>query len=157
MFVSYLQSMCDHGAWADAHLLRAVRGAAVDMQEVVRELAHVRGAQDIWLARIEGTTPSHPVWPEWSVDDLARASAPIDARLRAVIERMTPNTLAQPLRYTSLAGVSFETPMGGVLVHVLMHGHYHRGKANVALVRAGVAAESVDYISWQREALPVRT
>ena len=77
MLLKHLESLRAHGEWADAHLLRAVEHAAPDVAEVIRELAHVRGAQDTWLARIQRRDPTIPVWPEWC--NRERACAPCGA------------------------------------------------------------------------------
>ncbi len=154
MLVRYLQSLRTHGEWADARLLGLVRDADADVTRVLRELAHIRGAQDVWLARIQGGVATIAVWPEWSAADLEREGAPLDARLREAFARLTPESLAEVITYKNVAGTTFSTPLGDILFHVLTHGQYHRGKANAALRDAGAGAIDVDYIIWQRETTP---
>ena len=151
MLLRHLESLRAHGEWADAHFLSVLRDATVDVSAVMREVAHIRGAQEIWLARIEHRSPTLPIWPEWSPADLADAGPVVDVRLRAMFAELTAASLAQPLTYANLAGDTFHTPVGEILLHLMMHGHYHRGKANAALRSAGLAPVSVDYITWQRE------
>lgn len=43
--IEYLDSLRRHGVWADARLLQAVKAAPNPPADVLRELAHVRGAQ----------------------------------------------------------------------------------------------------------------
>ena len=151
MLLQHLESLRAHGEWADAHLLRAVDHATVDVAEVIRELAHVRGAQDTWLARIQRGAPTISVWPEWSATELAHGGRLVDERMRALFATLSAESLAERLTYTNLAGHTFQTPLGEILLHVLMHGHYHRGKANAALRDAGLMPTGLDYITWQRE------
>lgn len=54
-----------------------------------------------------------------------------------------------PVSYRNVAGEPFATPLGDILLHVMLHAQYHRGKANAALRVAGRAA-AVDYILWHR-------
>jgi uncharacterized damage-inducible protein DinB len=151
----HLASLRAHGEWADARLVSAVYDIADDATgkatAVLRELAHVRGAQEIWLSRLEGRPATIPVWPAYSAVELAQVGAVIDERMRRLFATLTPDALSQEIAYTNLQGLPYRTALGEILLHLLMHGHYHRGKANVALHDAGVAAVGVDYIAWHRE------
>lgn len=132
-----LASLLAHGEWADARLVSAVydivADAAPHATEALRELAHVRGAQEIWLSRIEGRPATIPVWPAYSAVELARMGTIIDARMRHLFATLTPDALSQEIAYTNLEGLPSRTALGEILLPLLMHGHDHRGKANVAL------------------------
>lgn len=147
-FLTYVTSLHAHGEWADRRLLEALRGAEAPV--ALRELAHVRGAQDIWLARIEQRAPSLAVWPELTVDELATVGESIDVAMRDRLATLTEPELAEPVAYRNMAGESFTTPLSEILLHLMLHGHYHRGKASVALRAATGAAVGVDYILWRR-------
>lgn len=147
-YLSHLAALRAHGEWADQQLLGIARLAHVPL--AIRELAHVRGAQEIWLSRIERRVPTLAIWPEMSIDQLATAGATVDAAWRGCFATFTEDSLARAISYRSIAGDPFTTPLGEILAHLFMHGHYHRGKANAALSAAGVAPVSVDYILWQR-------
>ncbi len=151
IFVEHLRSLHAHGAWADQRLLEAALAAAVPVPAALRELAHVRGAQEVWLARIERRTPTLPVWPELTLAALETAGASVDAAWQAYLGELDAETLNRPVEYTNSAGQAFVTPLGEILLHLMTHGQYHRGKANAALRAAGAEAAGVDYILWQRE------
>jgi uncharacterized damage-inducible protein DinB len=147
--LTHLAALRAHGEWADARLLAAVQAA--DAPLAVRELAHVRGAQEIWLSRIEQRTATIMIWPELSIDELGTIGAAVDAAWRTFFNGLTEPALDAAISYRSLAGDPFTTPLGEILLHVLMHGQYHRGKANAALSGASGMPVSVDYILWQRD------
>ena len=71
-----------HGAWSDARMLAALKAAPSPPEEALRELAHVRGAQATWLARIAGAEPSLAIWPELSVSELEEVGEVLDASSR---------------------------------------------------------------------------
>lgn len=144
--VVHLTSLRDHGEWADRRLLEAVQNAVAPA--AVRELAHVRGAQEIWLARIEQRPSTLEIWPELSVEELASVGAALDAAWRARFAELTDEALARPVSYRNLAGKAFSMPLSEILLHTLLHGQYHRGKATAALRAATGTAVSVDYILW---------
>lgn len=149
--IDYLQSLHAHGAWADGRLLEAARAAAGAPPEALREMCHVRGAQEVWLARIEGRVPALAVWPDLTLAELAVAGATVDAAWRAFLAELQPASLGQQVEYSNSAGRAFSTPLGEILLHLMTHGQYHRGKANAALRAAGADAPGLDYIMWQRE------
>lgn len=151
IFVEHLRSLYTHGEWADQRLLRAARGAATPVPEALRELAHVRGSQEVWLARIERRVPTLPVWPELTLAELELAGASVDAAWRLRLADLDAEALHRQVEYTSSTGRAFITPLGEILLHLMTHGQYHRGKANAALRTAGAEAAGVDYILWHRE------
>lgn len=151
-FLVHLASLREHGEWADRRLLDAVRAASAST--AVSELAHVRGAQELWLARIEQRSPTLAVWPELTVAELATVGGTLDAAWRARFSGLTEETLSQVIAYKNLAGEPYTTPLSEILLHTMLHGQYHRGKASVALRAATGAAVSVDYMLWQWSGAP---
>jgi uncharacterized damage-inducible protein DinB len=154
-FLTHLVALRHHGEWADRRLLDAVRPAHAPL--AVRELAHIRGTQELWLSRIEQRAPTVPVWPDISVEELAATGATVDAAWRAFFDRLLERSLNRAISYKSIAGDPFTTPLGEILLHTMMHGQYHRGKANAALRAATGSPVSVDYILWQWSSAPVPT
>jgi uncharacterized damage-inducible protein DinB len=150
--LAHLTSLRDHGEWADRRLLEAVRAASAPA--AIRELAHVRGAQEIWLSRIEQRPPTIPIWPELSAEELATVGAAMDAAWRTWFSELSEGTLSRPVSYKNLAGDPYTTPLSEILLHTMLHGQYHRGKASVALRAATGAAVSVDYMLWQWSGAP---
>jgi uncharacterized damage-inducible protein DinB len=149
--VAHLRSLCAHGAWADQRLLGALQGAGRPVPDALREMAHLRGAQETWLSRIEGRKATLPVWPDLALDALATEGARLDAALASHCEALRPESLDRIVAYTNSAGDAFRTPLAEILLHLFLHGQYHRGKVNAAFRAAGAAPAGVDYITWQRE------
>lgn len=148
--LAHLASLQRHGEWADLRLLKARGPAGAPVPEALRELAHVRGAQETWLARIEARAPTLAVWPDPPMDQLAIVGSGVDSGWRAYHQRLSAAELERRVSYTNSAGVSFTTPVVEILLHVATHGQYHRGKVNAALRAAGAEPVGVDYIMWQR-------
>jgi uncharacterized damage-inducible protein DinB len=101
------------------------------------------------LSRIEQRKATLPIWPELSIDELATIGETLDAAWRTRFMALTEDMLRQPISYKNMAGDPFSTPLSEILLHTMLHGHYHRGKASVALRAATGAAVSVDYILWR--------
>lgn len=149
--LNYLTKLAAHGAWADARLVTAAQRATGEVAPVLRELGHIRGAQEIWMSRIAGRAPTIAVWPALTADELARLGPTLDTALLALLGSLSVPDLERVIRYTNSTGTTFDTPLGEVLLHLLTHGQYHRGKANALLRAAGAEAVNVDVITWLRE------
>jgi uncharacterized damage-inducible protein DinB len=149
--IDHLVRLAAHSGWADARLFDAAQRATGDTAAVLRELAHIRGAQETWLSRIDGRAATLPVWPTMTLEELARTGAELDRLLRRLVTGLTPAMLEREVVYTTTTGRTFVTPLADILLQVLTHGQYHRGKANAALRAMGAEAVAVDYIAWQRE------
>jgi uncharacterized damage-inducible protein DinB len=94
---------------------------------------------------------STPVWPEFGLADCERQ---VDA-LRQVWEEylagLTDAALDSTIEYTNSKGERYTNAVRDVLMHVLMHGVYHRGQIAAAVRdRAGEPAYT-DYIEAVRK------
>ena len=67
--------------------------------------------------------------------------------------RLTPADLVRTIAYVNSKGQRWDSPIEDVLVHVLMHGAYHRGQIASALREAGVTPPYTDYIHAARTGL----
>ena len=71
---------------------------------------------------------------------------------RAFLAGLRNADLSALVTYTNSAGVRFTSTVGDILVHVALHGQYHRGKVNLLLRQAGHAPAAADYIAFARGA-----
>lgn len=149
---THLLRLLAHSDWADALILAALRQLPAPPPAAIRELAHVLGAQEVWLARIEGRAPLAPVWPELSLAEMASLAESNGRRVRALLDGLTDADLESPVSYTNSAGTDFVTPVVDILLQMVMHSQYHRGKVNVALREAGLQPVPTDYIAFVRGA-----
>jgi len=185
--LGHLRRLFEHGAWADRALLKGVRrihgaegegpgeteadwppgavgrtGAdgpapAPTRRDAWREYAHVLAAQELWLARLEGRDASVPVWPELSPAGCEALQGEVAAGYETYLDDLTPSGLAADVRYVNSAGAEFTTPVGDILLHVALHGQYHRGKVNLLIRQAGEEPVPTDYIGFVRGAPAART
>lgn len=149
----YLLRLYHHGAWADARLVGAVRMAPRRATEALRELAHVRGSQETWLARVLDRAPRLAIWPDLDLPALERVGPPLDDALLDLVRGADEASLARVVVYRNRSGEQ-RTPLSDILFHLAMHGQYHRGKANAALRAAGAEPVNVDVITWSRAGSP---
>lgn len=148
--IELLRRLFSHLAWADGRALEALRAAQGEHARAQELLAHVAGSEGVWLARIEGRPPEVAVWPALSLDECEQLGRRVRAGYDALLARLDEAALARPVHYRNSAGLEFDTPVVDILLHVALHGAYHRGQVALLLRSAGAAPLPSDYIAWAR-------
>jgi uncharacterized damage-inducible protein DinB len=147
-----LLALMDHVMWADAQAVAAIASidaARAERAQATRLYAHVAGAEHIWLSRLEGRRPAHPVWPELSLEEAAELARESLAGLRAITDA-PPEALARDVEYQTTTGQLFRNTAADILSHVALHGSYHRGQIALLTRQGGGAPIATDYIVYAR-------
>jgi len=101
---------------------------------------------------LKGETPNHPVWPALSLEQCAALVGTNQRALAAYVEGLTPADLSRGVRYTNSAGREFTSSIEDILLHLGLHGAYHRGQIAWALRKGGSVPIATDYIAFVRGA-----
>jgi uncharacterized damage-inducible protein DinB len=141
----------DYDGWANGEVLRHLQRESSPPASCVRWLAHVLGAQALWLARLEGRESALGVWPTLTLDELETRMAEQRTRWIAYLERLSPADLARSVAYTNTKGQPWSSRVEDVLTHVVLHGAYHRGQVASALREANLSPPYTDYIHAVRQ------
>ena len=157
MSLELIHRLFDHAAWADAELRRALVAAESPPADALREYAHVLGADEVWLARLEGRAAELKVWPEVAVAEYAAWGARIADGYRAYLARIDEGELTRVVSYTTSSGMALDTAVADILAHVALHAQYHRGKINLLLRQSGGEPAPTDYIAFARGVPAART
>lgn len=142
-----------HLAWADARLLGAMAGAP---EQALAEYAHILGAEEVWLARLQQRPARSGVWPALALAELRPFAEALSSSYQTYLDALEPEALEARVSYRNSAGDPFESEVGDILLHVALHGQYHRGKVNLLLRQAGLAPAPCDYIAHRRGAPAAR-
>ena len=145
-----LLELFEHNWWAHERLFAELRREPPD-PETMRLLAHVIGTEHVWLSRIDGVSPSYPVWPRISLGEAAALAAENRARIEDLLRR-PDDTREQRVRYRNSAGNDFDNSVREILTHVTLHGQYHRGQIAKTMRAAGREPVYTDYIGYMRRA-----
>jgi uncharacterized damage-inducible protein DinB len=139
-------------AWADRRILAAFETderLAADA-DALRTLAHIVGCEQLWLARMRAERSPVAVWPSLPLEECAAIFRASHDELARIGASLTPDALAREVAYMNSAGEPWRNTVGDILVHVAMHGQYHRGQVVRAIRRAGGVPPATDYIVWAR-------
>lgn len=149
--MTHLARLFRHMWWADEAVREALERAGDRAPpRAVALYAHVLGAELVWLDRVEGAAPSVAVWPETDLAGCLQLAQRARERYEAFLRSLTEEILPRPVRYTNSAGQSFATPLEDILLHVALHGAYHRGQIALLLRDAGAEPAPTDYIAFVR-------
>ncbi len=149
--------------WARDRLLAAVepltpeqftRDLGSSFASVRDTLAHLHGAEWIWLARLAGRPPARAL-PHDRFSDLPAvrdAWALTEAELRALVDTLDQAGVDRILEYRLLNGQPGASRVGDIVQHLVNHGTYHRGQVTTMLRQLGAAPPaSMDLIAFCRE------
>lgn len=152
MSVEYFTKLFDHMEWADRRALASLRAMANPPSTAVELLAHILGAERVWLSRIEGVQSSLAVWPQLTLGEAERALGENADGYRGLLEKLSSAGLQQPITYKTSAGDQFTSTVEDMLTQVVTHGSYHRGQIAAQVRAAGGTPNPTDYIAYIRGA-----
>ncbi len=138
-------------AWADERILESLRQPGVP-QRALDLYAHVLGAEHVWLTRLEQRPRRVPVWPTLTVDECAQLAAENGRAFRTYVDRLTSDDQRRIVHYRNSAGDEFDNAIEDILLHVAMHGSYHRGQVTLLVRDAGAEPQPTDLIAFIRGA-----
>ena len=135
-----IRELYDYHRWANRRLfdVAASLGDAVtrdmgkhwSVPNVKGMLAHLYGADFIWLSRWKGGSPARlPGDADFqTLGDLRAAWDTLEAEQRAFVEGLREADLARPVTYKNTAGEQFRVALGPLLQHVVNHATHHRSE-----------------------------
>ena len=115
------------------------------------------GAEAVWLARLAGRPSDVAVWPVLSLEQAASLAARNAAELRAVLSSLGLEDLGREIDYRTSDGRAFRSTIEDILLHVALHGSYHRGQIALLIRGGGGEPASTDFIAFVRGAPTART
>jgi uncharacterized damage-inducible protein DinB len=140
-----------HLRWADTRLLERM-AAAGDPPPGLDLLAHLLAAEQVWLARLRGEETSHlEIWPHMDLPTCRASAEHVHHGLSELVREMEGGFSDRVITYRNSAGRAFTSRADDVLVHVAMHGAYHRGQIALRLREAGAEPVNTDFITYCRE------
>jgi uncharacterized damage-inducible protein DinB len=147
-----LRRLFEHLSWADARVVDALAASSSPPEPALELLAHVLGAEEVWLARLEGRDARLAVWPELGVEACRAWVQTHRAAFEHYLGTLVPADLREPVAYRNSAGIAFTSTREDILFQVALHGAYHRGQVALLLRQGGARPEPTDYIAFTRGA-----
>lgn len=144
--------MFQHVSWANVRILEAVKQANGGSASALSVLQHLLRAEQVWLTRLQGHDSSHiPLWNaacEWP--ELEQLLHDNEQGYEKLLHTLDESQLDHQILYRNQSGTPFTSTFRNILVHVALHGQYHRGQINASLRQHGHKPVGVDYILFER-------
>ena len=157
-----MRQLFAYDAWANRRSLGAC--AALTPEQFTQDLgssfssvrdtlAHIVGAQFVWLERFHGRVPPGLLPPSDFPDlaSLTARSGELQQSLTDYVNGLSAEDLAGKFEYRDLKGNAHSNVRWHVLQHLANHGTYHRGQVATLLRQLGVKPVSTDLIAFYRE------
>lgn len=147
-----LPRLFEHLKWADERVHASLVDAANPPPHTLDLFAHVIAAEHVWLSRIRGEKPEVPVWPKLSLAQCAELATRNATEFLTLVESTDETALDGGITYRNSVGAEFTSTLRDILVHVALHGAYHRGQIAAVVRAGGDTPASTDYIAFVRGA-----
>jgi uncharacterized damage-inducible protein DinB len=159
-----MRTLYDYNAWANHRSLDAAasltneqftKAMGSSFGSVRDTLAHICGAEWIWLERFQGRSPvSLPDVLECAdAESLSAKWAEQEKRLLAFVGSLTQEDLNHAMEYKTLKFGVYRNPLWQSMQHVVNHGTYHRGQVTTLLRQLGAQPILTDLMHYYRERL----
>lgn len=154
---AYFQELFDYNDWANDRAFDVV--AAVAPDQLKRELgnsfgsvhdtlAHITGAEWIWLERWLGRSPAKlPCGSDFvGLNSILVKLGKVRSERRNWLGSVSVEALKENVSYCNLRGQTCTYPLWQQLTHVVNHSTYHRGQVITLLRQLGAAVASTDFL-----------
>jgi uncharacterized damage-inducible protein DinB len=152
----------DYNAWANRRQLNAASALTSEQftkplgssfSSVRDTLAHICGAEWIWLERFQGRSPaSLPDTTQFNdVASLQTHWNEVEARLLKFVREIKQADLDRVFEYKTLKFGVYKNPLWQSMQHVVNHGTYHRGQVTTMLRQHGAQPVLTDLMHFYRE------
>jgi uncharacterized damage-inducible protein DinB len=150
--IARFRRLLEHDGWANLAALAALReGPAPD--RAIAWLAHIIGAERLWIARLRQEPAAMPVWPELDLETCAKELAELQGEWMRCLEVLEEDGLDDGVAYRNSRGEFWTSTVGDILIHAVLHAAYHRGQIAAAIRQAGGTPPYTDYIHAVRSGL----
>ena len=120
---------------------------------VAATLAHIVGAEWVWLERFRGNSPSSP--EEWleapSLLRLRERLSEIERGRHVLLDGFDEPRLSEICVYRNMSGEEKRGRYGDLMLHVVNHSTYHRGQLTTLLRQLGAVPPSTDLMVFNAE------
>jgi len=147
----YLIALFDYDTAASRDLLSVLKDSPSSDERRASIFAHVLAARKVWMERLTGGGRSSlPVWPALNFDECATLIEENNRSYNLYLRERSEGDLKQPISYQNSKGTHFSERPRDILMHVLIHGGYHRGQIAQSVRGAGEEPINTDYITHLR-------
>jgi uncharacterized damage-inducible protein DinB len=150
----HLQKLLQYDRYTNLQILESIF-AANQPQNMVKLMAHLLVAQQVWLSRCQSTpAPVTPLWPDWQAVQLKYIIEQSYTGWLNHLNGITNDDISNTISYYNTKGEAFNNTFLDIFTHMINHGTHHRAQIGLQLKQAGLVEPPVtDYIYFVRNGL----
>ena len=145
--IANIRRLFAYDDWANREVLTSQQASSTARS--LELLAHIFGAQRIWFERLTGVPQNTPVWPKFDLQQCAQQATELPKLWNKYLDQRS--TLDESISYKNTRGETFSSRIEDVLMHVVMHGAYHRGQIASDTRASGYTPAYTDFIHSVRQ------
>ena len=149
--IDYLRMLFEYDDWANRESLASIRQQNVAPPRSVDIMAHIVGCQWLWLGRLQLNPKPAEVWPQLSLEQIGEQLAELRHSWTGYLSSSKQLPLNQMVEYRNSKGQDWQSSVGDILFHTIMHAVYHRGQIATLIGREGGTSAYTDLIHCIRE------
>lgn len=142
--IRHLQRLFQYDAWANRETLHSLKGGQAP-EQCLRWMAHIVGAEYLWLARLRRESAPLEVWPRLELEQCEEHLLKLSRSWPNYLESQA-DSLAERIPYINSKGEAWTSTAEEILTHVTIHSAYHRGQIATGVRGAGRVPAYTDYI-----------
>jgi uncharacterized damage-inducible protein DinB len=157
-----IRQLYDYNTWANHRAIDAAAALTAEQftkplgssfASVRDTLAHIHGAEWIWLGRFQGRSPASlpDVTQFANLASLRERWLEHEARLLGFVRGVTQADLDRVMEYKTLKFGVYRNPLWQSMQHLVNHGTYHRGQVTTLLRQLGALPILTDLMHFYRE------
>jgi uncharacterized damage-inducible protein DinB len=148
----HYRQLASYDEWANLEVIGVLQNTGQPLTRPLRLLAHIIGAEHVWLTRIQQTPPPIPVWPDLTLEQCSEHVRGLAKSWRELLA-VNGEVLDRLIAYKNSKGEAYESLLRDILTHVFMHSAYHRGQIAADVRQAGFVPAYTDFIHGVRQGL----
>ncbi len=158
--LSSLRNLLAYTMWADRQFLEALaevpaedltRDTGTSFGSILGTMAHILGAEQVWLARFVGAPldrlPGGEDWPD--LPALAAGFTDLWPQLEVFLASLTEAQIGSTLAWVNYRGENHQAPFQQAVIHFANHSTYHRGQVASQMRQLGHRPPATDLVYWR--------
>jgi len=151
MTIDSFRRLFAYDTWGNLATLDSIRLATLaPSSRACAIVGHLVGSGRLWLDRIHGRPAATEVWPALTLEECEAGFRELGSAWSAYLDGLRNADLAQRITYVNSRDEKWKSTLGDVLMHVALHGTYHRGQIAALVRESGGSPAYTDFIEATR-------
>ena len=147
----YLLGLFEYNFRMNKEIISILNNTKGNSGKILKIFSHLLKAEKIWLMRLKGEDISgEMIWPDLTLKKCKELITENIQMYQQYFMRLKGDEIIKNLNYRNSKGQGCQTAILDILIHVIIHGSYHRGQIAMLVRNLGGNPINTDYIHYIR-------